>query len=159
MKKYINNILLLHDFNSRLETRIVSWQIAKLAEGFIGNKPAQSKIMEMAHGMNSITRTRKRLAGYFDHAPKNDVFLLLMKANRPDAETVIVLTKSGYTFIGPNDGHLGFIMPNDVKEVRKIVKPEFDKDFSRRIHAAANLAKGVAFDEFTELLEPDQLVR
>ena len=160
-KSYIRDILLVHDFRSvgapeRL--RIIVGQIEELSDGCVNGRLTITRTWERDGIYDSIQGTKSEFSRYWKSAGRGDMYLFLVVATNPDADAVLVKTKSGWIFVGPNDGHLGFLSQDDIIELRKITKPEFHGEFSRRIHAAAALARGIPLDDFSVEVAKDELV-
>lgn len=152
-KRFIRDILILHDFEKNSgQLWAAEDQIRRLSDWHV-NDPRSTCTIVYADGLDSPEKIRQALAGYASHEYKDDLFLLLTRASDPEADAVIVKTRSGYTIVGPNDGSLSCVL-GDIEELRVILEPCCYNEFARRISAAASIAQGRPWDEFSRLTEP-----
>jgi len=159
-ERHIRNIQILHDFS---KTGVQLWvalsQLEEQSEGSIGGPMASAIVF--ADNLDSQEETKRALLAYREHEFKDDLFLVLTKTgnrrSKPDA--IVIKTNSGYTIIGPNDGSLGCVPKDDIKELRIITQPWHAKEFFRRLFAAASIAKGVPPDEFSRVIKKRRLKR
>jgi len=157
-KRYLKDILIFHDFHEESgHLWIAINHLKELSAGHIGNPLSTSTIH--SYGLNSSAEIKGALSGYVNHEFKDDLFLILTRSAYPEANAVVVRTRSGYTIIGPDDGSLGFIPADDLMELWVISEPWCYNEFSRRLFAAAALAQGKPLDEFGKIAEATDVKR
>lgn len=136
----------LHDVHRTLK---------ELGDGMI--HPDNTAMIEFGYGLDTLPKTIESVTSQMNQFER-DIILLLAPAGY-ETETLIVKTKDGLIFIGPNDGSLGFIAPELIREMRRITGPAELRELTRRVYAAAKITAGnPPLDEFSEKISKYRLV-
>ena len=155
MEKLNHQIIgLITDFGARGQHYVAS------IKGSILNINPRANIIDIAHSITpfSIIEAAYIIKSTYSHYPKNTIFIIVVDPGVGSSrEIIIIKTKSGYFFIGPNNGILTNVF--DTREISKCIniknKQYFNSPVSKTFHGrdimapiGAYLSKGVDIDKF-----------
>ena len=155
MDKLDNQIIgLITDFGARGQHYVASMK------GIVLNINPKANIIDIAHNITpfSIIEAAYIIKSTYSLYPKNTIFIIVVDPGVGSSrEIILIRTKSGYFFIGPNNG----IFPNvfDDSEISKCIHIKNEQYFnipvSKTFHGrdimapvGAYLSKGVTLDKF-----------
>ncbi|MHA1235162.1 MAG: SAM hydrolase/SAM-dependent halogenase family protein [Promethearchaeota archaeon] len=155
MDKLDNQIIgLITDFGARGQYYVASMK------GIVLNINPKANIIDIAHNITpfSIIEAAYIIKSTFSLYPKKTIFIIVVDPGVGSSrEIILIRSKSGYFFIGPNNG----IFPNvfDASEISKCIHLQneqyFNMPISKTFHGrdimapvGAYLSKGVNIDKF-----------
>ena len=155
MDKLDNQIIgLITDFGARGQHYVASMK------GIVLNINPKANIIDIAHNITpfSIIEAAYIIKSTYSLYPKNTIFIIVVDPGVGSSrEIILIRTKSGYFFIGPNNGIFTSVF--DSSEISKCIHIKNEQYFnipvSKTFHGrdimapvGAYLSKGVNFDKF-----------
>ncbi|MHA1242370.1 MAG: SAM hydrolase/SAM-dependent halogenase family protein [Promethearchaeota archaeon] len=155
MDKLDNHIIgLITDFGARGQHYVASMK------GIVLNINPKANIIDIAHNITpfSIIEAAYIIKSTYLLYPKNTIFIIVVDPGVGSSrEIILIRTKSGYFFIGPNNGIFTNVL--DSGEISKCIHIKNEQYFnipvSKTFHGrdimapvGAYLSKGVNFDKF-----------
>lgn len=146
-------IALLTDFGNRGQHYVASMK------GVILGINSKVNIIDICHTITpySVINASYILNSVYRYFPKNTIFIIVVDPGVGSSREILFLqTKSGHTFIGPNNGlFTRFIMEENILDCREITNSDlFHKPVSKTFHGrdimapvGAYLSKGISASE------------
>ncbi len=165
MEKLDNQIIgLITDFGAKGQHYVASMK------GIILNINPKANIIDIAHNITpfSIIEAAFIINSIYSLYPKNTLFIIVVDPGvGSNREIILIRTKSGYFFIGPNNGIFTNVF--DSSEISKCIhiknKQYFNIPVSKTFHGrdimapvGAYLSKGVNIDKFGSKLPIAKLI-